>query len=44
MVKEATEKAQLQRTILLAKVKADVPQPEPELVATAATAEPQKAE
>lgn len=44
MVKEATEKAQLQRTILLAKMKADVPQPEPELVATAATAEPQKAE
>jgi len=44
MVKEAIEKAQLQRTILLAKAKTDVPQPEPELVAAAPAAEPQKAE
>jgi len=44
MVKEAIEKAQLQRTILLAKAKTDAPQPQPELVAAAAAAEPQKAE
>lgn len=44
MLKEAIEKAQLQRTILLAKAKTDAPQPEPELVAAAPADEPQKAE
>ena len=44
MVKEAIEKAQLQRTILLAKAKTNAPQPQPELVAAAAAAEPPKAE
>lgn len=44
MVKEAIEKAELLRTILLAKAKTDAPQPEPELVAAAPAAEPQKAE
>lgn len=43
MVKEAIEKAQLQRTILLAKAKTGAPQPEPELVAAAPAPEPQKA-
>lgn len=43
-LKEAIEKAQLQRTIRLAKAKTDAPQPEPELVAAAPAAEPQKAE
>lgn len=38
LVKEAIEKAQLQRTIALAKVKTDALQPEPELVATASEA------
>ncbi|WP_039661220.1 hypothetical protein [Pantoea sp. MBLJ3] len=44
MVKEAIEKAELLRTILLAKAKTDTPQPEPELVAAAPAHEPQKAE
>jgi len=44
MVQDACEKAQLQRTILLAKAKTNAPQPEPELVAAAPAAEPQKAE
>jgi len=44
MVKEAIEKAELLRTILLAKAKTDAPQPEPELVAAAPAHEPQKAE
>ena len=44
MLKEAIEKAQLQRTILLAKAKTDAPQPDPELVATEPAAEPHKAE
>lgn len=44
MVKEAIEKAQLQRTILLAKAKTDAPQPEPELVAAAPATDTQKAE
>lgn len=44
LVKNAIEKAQLQRTILLAKVKTDAPQSEPELVAAAAAAEPQTAQ
>lgn len=44
LVKEAIEKAQLLRTIALAKVKTDAPQPEPELVAAASEAAPAKAE
>lgn len=44
MVKEAIEKAELLRTILLAKAKTDAPQPDPELVAAAPAHEPQKAE
>lgn len=44
LIKEAIEKAQLLRTIALAKVKTDAPQPEPELVAAAAEAAPAKAE
>ncbi|KKB02652.1 hypothetical protein [Pantoea anthophila] len=44
IVKEAIEKAQLQRTILMAKAKTDTPQPEPELVAAAPAHAPKKAE